>query len=73
MSRTHDLNSMDPASMAAFLQETEQHHAQVPPTAPKHHWSEWYAAFMVARSAGRSAEDAVKEAMAHIENSRRAG
>ena len=37
------------------------------PTAPKHHWSDWYAAYMIARERGQTAEDAAKEAARHME------
>jgi hypothetical protein len=32
------------------------------PTAPKHHWSGWYAAYIVARQDGEGPEEAAKEA-----------
>ena len=31
---------------------------QYDPTAPKHHWSDWYAAYIVARAEGRTSEHA---------------
>ena len=37
------------------------------PTAPKHHWSGWYAAYIIARERGRTADDAAKAASLHIE------
>ena len=37
------------------------------PTAPKHHWSGWYAAYVIARERGRSPDEAAKEATIHIE------
>jgi hypothetical protein len=36
-------------------------------TAPKHHWWDWYAAYMFARERGRTAEDAVKDAALHMD------
>ena len=36
-------------------------------SAPKHHWSDWYAAYIVARQQGRSEDDAVKDAGAHMD------
>jgi catechol 2,3-dioxygenase-like lactoylglutathione lyase family enzyme len=62
--------SLDVATMTALLQETEQRHGQYEPTAPKHHWSEWYAAYMVARVQGRTAEDAAAAGALRIEGAR---
>ena len=59
--------SFDVATMTQLLRETEQHHGAYEPTAPKHHWSGWYAAYMVARERGRTPEEAAKEASLHIE------
>ena len=61
--------SLDLATMTTLLQETEHRHGQYEPTAPKHHWSEWYAAYMVARVQGRTAEDAAAEGARRIERS----
>jgi catechol 2,3-dioxygenase-like lactoylglutathione lyase family enzyme len=59
--------SMDVATLTALLRETEEHHGQYEPTAPKHHWSGWYAAYIVARQNGKTPDDAAKEAVLHIE------
>jgi hypothetical protein len=56
--------------MTALLQEAEKHHGNYEPTAPKHHWSEWYAAFIVARENGRTPDDAVRDAVLHMERDR---
>ena len=61
------VGSFDVATMTELLRETEEHHGQYEPTAPKHHWSGWYAAYMVARQDGKTPEEAVKEATLHIE------
>jgi len=37
------------------------------PTAPKHHWSGWYAAYIVARQDGKTPEEAAKLGKLHIE------
>ena len=50
--------SIDVPTMTSLLQETEKHHGEYEPTAPKHHWSEWYAAYLVARAQGQTPEDA---------------
>ena len=41
--------------------------ARYEPTAPKHHWSDWYAAYIVAREQGRTPEEAYADAVAHLE------
>ena len=43
------LSSLDVPTLTELLRETEKHHGEYEPTAPKHHWSEWYAAYIVAR------------------------
>jgi hypothetical protein len=58
----------DVATLAELLREAETRHGGYEPTAPKHHWSDWYAAFIVARSRGRSADEAVDEATLYTES-----
>jgi len=65
------LSSMDVATLTDLLRESEEHHGKYEPTAPKHHWSGWYAAFIVARQNGRTPDDAAKDAALHIEGARR--
>jgi len=62
--------SIDVATLTALLRETEEHHGEYEATAPKHHWSDWYAAYMVARVQGRTPEEAAKEGKVHMENVR---
>jgi len=62
--------STDVATLTELLKETEEHHGQYEPTAPKHHWSGWYAAYIVARQRGRTPEDAAKDAKLHLESAR---
>jgi catechol 2,3-dioxygenase-like lactoylglutathione lyase family enzyme len=64
--------TMDVAPLTELLRETETHHGEYEPTAPKHHWSGWYAAYIVARERGRTSEEAAKEARVYIERSREA-
>jgi catechol 2,3-dioxygenase-like lactoylglutathione lyase family enzyme len=61
------VSSMDVATLVTLLRETEEHHGEYEPTSPKHHWSGWYAAYMVARERGKTPEVAAQEAAAHIE------
>jgi predicted enzyme related to lactoylglutathione lyase len=59
--------SLDVATLTELLQETETRHGTYEPTAPKHHWSGWYAAYVVARERGRTPDEAAREATLHIE------
>ncbi len=61
------LGTLDVATLTELLQEAEKHHGEYEPTAPKHHWSDWYAAYMVARQEGKTPEEAAKEGKLHIE------
>jgi catechol 2,3-dioxygenase-like lactoylglutathione lyase family enzyme len=62
--------SSDVAMLTELLRETEQNHGKYEPTAPKHHWSGWYAAYIVARERGRTSEEAFKDAVRHMEVTR---
>jgi catechol 2,3-dioxygenase-like lactoylglutathione lyase family enzyme len=62
--------SLDIESMTELLREAEQHHGAYEASAPKHHWSDWYAAYIVARGRGKTPEDAVKEGTRHMESLR---
>jgi len=62
--------SLDVATLTELLQETEKRHGEYEPTAPKHHWSGWYAAYIVARENGRTPDEAAKDAALHIEGAR---
>jgi hypothetical protein len=59
--------AMDVAAMAALLRETEEHHAAYEAGAPAHQWSAWYAAYIVARENGRTADEAADDAGRYIE------
>jgi catechol 2,3-dioxygenase-like lactoylglutathione lyase family enzyme len=59
--------SNDLPALTELLQETELNHGKYEPTAPKHHWSQWYAAYIVARQRGKTSEDAARDAAAHVE------
>ena len=50
-----------------LFRESEERHGAYEPTAPKHHWSGWYAAYVVARERGKTADEAAREATVHIE------
>jgi hypothetical protein len=58
---------MDVNTLAGLLEEAEQHHGDYEPTAPKHHWWDWYSAYIVARADGRTPEQAVAAAGVHMD------
>ena len=64
------LSNMDVATLTELLREAEERHGKYEPTAPKHHWSGWYAAYIVARQRGRTPEEAAKDAGLHMEGPR---
>jgi hypothetical protein len=55
------------AALAELLRDTEAHHGTYEATAPKHHWSGWYAAYILARQAGRTEEEAAEDAGQYME------
>ncbi len=61
----------DVAGLAALLRDAEEQHGHYEPTAAEHHWSDWYAAYVVARRLGRDRADAYREASAALEASPR--
>jgi catechol 2,3-dioxygenase-like lactoylglutathione lyase family enzyme len=60
-------SSLDIATLTGFLKEAEERHGDYMATAPKHHWSDWYAAYIVARENGKTPEAAIKAGAAHME------
>jgi len=54
-------------NLTRLLREAEEHHGEYEPTAPEHHWSTWYAAYIVARQQDRTPEEAVSDATRHTE------
>jgi catechol 2,3-dioxygenase-like lactoylglutathione lyase family enzyme len=62
--------SSDVATLTDLLRETEERHGGYEPTAPKHHWSEWYGAYIVARERGKTPDDAAAGAAAAVERRR---
>ena len=63
-------SSMDLATLTGLLREAEERHGAYEASAPKHHWSGWYAAYIVARQRGRIPEEAVKDAALHMDGAR---
>ena len=61
------LGNLDVATLTKLLEEAEQHHSEYEPTAPKHRWSAWYAAYIVARQRGNTPQEAAQEGKIRIE------
>ena len=61
---------MDVVTLIRLLREAEERHGEYEATAPKHHWSGWYAAYIVARERGKAPEEAAKDAALHLEGAR---
>jgi catechol 2,3-dioxygenase-like lactoylglutathione lyase family enzyme len=64
------LSNFDVATLTELLKEAEKHHGEYEPTAPKHHWSGFYAAYIVARQDGKTPEEAAKDGVRNIESAR---
>lgn len=58
---------MDVETLTVLLREAEEHHGPYEAEAPKHHWSGFYAAYIVARDLGRSPDEADRDARDHME------
>ena len=59
--------SSDVATLTELLRETEQRHGAYEQAAPKHHWSQWYAGYMVARQRGKTPDQAATDAARQME------
>jgi hypothetical protein len=60
------VSNCDVATMMELLRETEGHR-KYEPTAPKHHWSELDAAYILARQNGKTPEEAATVGNLQIE------
>ncbi|HSF14095.1 MAG TPA: VOC family protein [Vicinamibacteria bacterium] len=60
----------DVDTLTELFRETEKRHGEYERSAPKHHWSGWYAAYVVARERGRTPDEAAKDAALHMEETR---
>ncbi len=60
-------SNLDVETLTGLLREAEEHHGKYEPTAPKHHWSDWYAAYIAAREEGKTPEEAVENGARHME------
>jgi catechol 2,3-dioxygenase-like lactoylglutathione lyase family enzyme len=59
--------TMDVATLAELLHDTEQHHGQYEKTHGKHNWWDWYAPYLSARQNGSSSEEAAIAADRYME------
>jgi catechol 2,3-dioxygenase-like lactoylglutathione lyase family enzyme len=59
--------SSDVATLIELLRETEERHGEYEAIAPKHHWSEWYAGYIVARERGKTPDQAATDAARQLE------
>jgi catechol 2,3-dioxygenase-like lactoylglutathione lyase family enzyme len=59
--------TMDVATLAALLHETEEHHGHYEKTHAEHHWWDWYAPYLSARQNGSSPEEAAAAADRYME------
>src|SRR4029077_6370794 len=59
--------TMDVATLAELLCETEEHHGHYEKTHAEHHWWDWYAAYMSARQNGSSPEEAAAAANRYMD------
>jgi catechol 2,3-dioxygenase-like lactoylglutathione lyase family enzyme len=59
--------SGDVDSITEVLREAEERHGEYERAAPKHHWSEWYAGYIVARQRGKTPEQAATDAARRLE------
>jgi len=64
------LSSLDVATLTELLRETEKRHGEYEATASKHHWSDWYAAYIVACQQGRTSDEAARDAALHLSRAR---
>jgi catechol 2,3-dioxygenase-like lactoylglutathione lyase family enzyme len=65
------LSNLDVATLTDLLQDAENGHGKYEPTAPKHHWSAWYAAYIVARQQGKTPEEAAQEGALNVQRTLR--
>ena len=65
------LSNLDVATLTDLLQDAENGHDKYEPTAPKHHWSAWYAAYIVARQQGKTPEEAAQEGALNVQRTLR--
>jgi len=63
-------STLDVASLTELLRETEKRHGEFEATAPKHHWSDWYASYIFARQQGKTPDEAAQAGALHVRGAR---
>jgi catechol 2,3-dioxygenase-like lactoylglutathione lyase family enzyme len=58
---------VDVETLTALLREAEERHGKYEPIAPKHHWSVFYSAYLVARERGSAPDEAAQDAKRQVE------
>ena len=53
---------VDVATLADLLRDAEQHHGAFEASTTKHSWADWYAPHVLARSDGKTSDEAVEAA-----------
>jgi len=64
-------SNLDLRTLTDLLQDAETAHGKYETTAPKHHWSAFYAAYIFARQQGKTPEDAEKDGAANVKRTLR--
>jgi catechol 2,3-dioxygenase-like lactoylglutathione lyase family enzyme len=65
------ISSADVATLTGFLREAEERHGAYEASAPEHHWSDWYAGYLVARERGKTSDDAARDATQRMQGEHR--
>jgi len=63
-------SNLDVATLTELLREAETSHGRYEPTAPKHHWSQFYSAYIIARAQGKTLEEAANDGALGVESAR---
>jgi catechol 2,3-dioxygenase-like lactoylglutathione lyase family enzyme len=66
------LSSIDVPTLTDLLADAEKLHGEYGSKAAKHHWSEWYAGYIVGRERGLSSEEAANDATLRINSQAKA-
>jgi hypothetical protein len=61
---------VDVGALADLLHETADRHGSFEAVAPPHDWWDWYAAYMQARQAGSTPDEAAEAAGRHMEQAK---
>jgi hypothetical protein len=59
---------VDVATLADLFREAEQHHGAFEAATPKHSWADWYAPYVLARSDGKTSDEAIEAADQHMKD-----